>query len=163
VPTGENFSTVTRVVIRNVMTGMCADIPWYGKGQVDGVIQQYGCNASSGDNQRWDLIVHQRGGGPGGASPFTIRNSTDRLCMDLPGSGAAADRSEVKENNCRSGGDNQMWFLDERSNGRYWIRNLVSGHLCLDVAEEAGSGGEGAKLTIHPCSPSDDHLWSFSS
>jgi hypothetical protein len=158
-PTGPNFSTTTGVLIRNVMTGLCVDVP--GKGKEDGPVEQYNCDGSANDNQRWDLVVNQKGAGPKGADLFTVRNSKDGYCLDLFGYRAPALESRVKEWFCKPGsGENQMWYLDRKASGQFWIRNHKSG-LCLDVAGGTGSGGPGSHLTTYRCSMKEDHLWSF--
>lgn len=154
---------MTGVLIKNVMTGLCVDIPNYGPGTVNGRVQEFTCDRSSNDNQRWDLVVNQKGAGPHGADLFTVRNAKDGYCLDLPGYGPAKTSSNVTEWYCHPGsGDNQMWYLDKKASGRFWIRNRSSHSECLDVAGEVGSGGPNAGLTIFPCSLKDDHLWSFS-
>jgi hypothetical protein len=87
-PAGPRFATVTRLLLKNLMTGLCADIPGHGDGDLQGPVQQFTCNGSSRDNQQWDLVVNDKGGGPGGADLFTIRNTKDDHCVDLPGNGA---------------------------------------------------------------------------
>ncbi|GAB3976041.1 hypothetical protein GCM10029978_061750 [Actinoallomurus acanthiterrae] len=161
-PTGPNFSTTTRVLLHNTMTGLCADVPGYGNGSVEGPINQFTCTRSDDDNQLWDLVVNMKGRGPHGADLFTIRNSKDNYCFDVPGAGAAPARTPLSENLCYPGlSDNQMWYLDKRSSGHFWIRNYVSHGLCLDVSGYYGSGGKDARLTLFPCDPKDDHIWSF--
>lgn len=159
---GVRISGKRRLLIRNVMTGMCVDVPGYGDGQLNGKVEQHTCHGSSGDNQLWDLVV-DKDSGPRGATLFTIRNSKDGLCLDLPGSGTVR-QAGVTEYGCRPGaGDNQMWYLERKASGRYWIRSYDSvGHQCLDVSGLHGSGGQDANLTIYPCSLQDDHLWAFS-
>ncbi|GLZ16337.1 hypothetical protein Acsp04_65720 [Actinomadura sp. NBRC 104425] len=162
-PTGPKFSTTTNVLIRNVMTGLCADVPGYGNGKLDGPVEQYNCDGTKNDNQLWDLVVNQKGAGPNGVDLFTIRNSKDGLCMDLPDYGRPVKTAQVTEWHCNPGsGDNQMWYLDKKKDGQFWIRNHSSGGLCLDVAGVKGSGGPAAKLTLYPCTIEGDHLWSFS-
>jgi hypothetical protein len=162
VPTGPKFSTVTRLLIKNVMTGLCADVPGYGNGGLTTPINQFTCRRSN-DNQLWDLVVNDKGAGPHGADLFTIRNSMDNYCFDLPGTGAVDGGTHVTENLCYPGlGDNQMWYLDKRSSHSFWIRNYVIHKWCLDVLGTAGAGGKDAALTVVQCDPKDDHLWSFS-
>ncbi|MBE1533997.1 RICIN domain-containing protein [Actinomadura algeriensis] len=161
-PTGPNFSTTTDVLLRNVMTGLCADVPKFGKGRPNGPVEQFRCDGTTKDNQLWDLVVNQQGAGPDGADLFTIRNAKDGLCMDLPGYGRPAKTAKVTEWRCNpGGGDNQMWYLDRKEPGRFWIRNHSSKGLCLDVAGVAGAGGPAADLTLYPCTMTGDHLWSF--
>ncbi|CAM5607832.1 Ricin B lectin domain-containing protein OS=Streptomyces griseorubiginosus OX=67304 GN=AQJ54_40375 PE=4 SV=1 [Streptomyces griseorubiginosus] len=80
----EVFGGANRVLLKNLATGMCADLPQYGKGSVGGVIDQYDCQAGVSDNQEWDLKVVGTPKGPHGARLFTISNDTDHLCMDIP-------------------------------------------------------------------------------
>jgi hypothetical protein len=163
VPTGPKFSTVTRVLLHNVMTGLCADVPGYGNGGGNVAINQFTCDGTSNDNQLWDLVVNDKGGGPSGADLFTIRNSKDNYCFDLPGNGTVDRGTHVVENACIPGsGDNQMWYLDKRSSHRFWIRNNNIHKWCLDVLGVDGAGGKDSALTVVQCDPKDDHLWSFS-
>ncbi|WP_262403287.1 RICIN domain-containing protein, partial [Actinomadura sp. CNU-125] len=160
-PTGPNFQTTTDVLLRNVVTGLCADVPGFGKGTEDGPVEQYRCTRSTKDNLLWDLVVNQPGAGPGGADLFTIRNAKDGFCMDVHAYGPPKMRTRVNEFYCRPGsGDNQMWYLERKGPGRFWIRNHKGG-MCLEVAGEKGAGRQGADLLTYPCSMTDDHLWSF--
>ncbi|OLT33100.1 hypothetical protein BJF79_35190 [Actinomadura sp. CNU-125] len=161
-PTGPNFSTTTGLLLRNVMTGLCADVPGGGKGQHEGPVEQFTCNGSAEENQHWDLVVNQKGAGPGGADLFTIRNSKSGYCMDIWGTGAPAlGEHGLLQNLCYPGaGDNQMWYLDRQASGRFWIRTHKGG-MCLDVDGTTGAGALHAGLTAFPCSADDDHLWSF--
>jgi hypothetical protein len=161
-PKSAKSAAASGVLIKNVMTGMCVDIPAFGKGTLNGRVQQHTCDGSAHDNQRWDLVVGQKGGGPNGANLFTIRNTKDGYCLDLPGYGSV-DQGGVTEWHCDPGPrDNQMWYLEKKATGRYWIRNFSSkNRQCLDVSGLNGSGGQDARLTIYPCSLQDDHQWSF--
>ncbi|MEU3064514.1 RICIN domain-containing protein [Streptomyces subrutilus] len=162
-PQSANFTTVRGVPLKNAMTGMCADVPNYGKGTVDGPVNQFTCNTTAADNQLWDLVVAQPGAGPGGADLFTIRNSKDGLCLDLPNFAGQPAGTGVSEFHCRTtSADNQLWYLDKRSDGKFWIRSQSSAGRCLDVSGFYGSGGKDARLTIFDCNKRDDHLWSFS-
>ncbi|MFD4688690.1 RICIN domain-containing protein, partial [Streptomyces sp. NPDC058461] len=161
-PQGPDFRTTTRVLIKNVMTGLCVDVPNYGRGRVDGPVNQYTCDRT-GDNQLWDLVVTKENAGPAGADLFTIRNSLDGYCLDLPYYGGRPARTAVSEYHCNgTTADNQLWYLDKKSAGKFWIRSHSSGNLCLDVSGYYGSGGKDARLTIFDCDLKDDHLWSFS-
>ncbi|MFD5427153.1 RICIN domain-containing protein [Streptomyces sp. NPDC127084] len=161
-PQGADFRTTTKVLIKNAMTGLCVDVPNYGKGTLDGPVNQYTCDRT-GDNQLWDLVVAKDDAGPVGADLFTIRNSVDGYCLDLPYYGGRAAGTPVSEWHCNgTTADNQLWYLDKKSEGKFWIRNHSSGNRCLDVSGFNGSGGKDARLTIFDCGLKDDHLWSFS-
>lgn len=152
-PTSPKFSTVRDQLLMNVMTGKCVDVPGNGKGTLNGPVVQHTCRAMAQDNQRWDLVVSKKGSGPNGADLFTIRNSKDGLCFDVPGGGSV---ERVIEGHCTGG--NQLWYLDEKHAGEFWIRNKGVGGRCLDVE---GARAEDASLTAWPCDPNDDHLWAF--
>ncbi|MFI7241778.1 RICIN domain-containing protein [Streptomyces qinglanensis] len=151
---------VTMVVNRK--TGRCLDVPGTGKGKPDGPVQQGACDTTAGargGNQRWKLDLKVKDGGPGKADLYLIRNVKDNLCLDLAGYGPVAARAPVTEYHCRPKNDNQLWWLDKRSNGTYWIRNHESGNQCLDVA---GAGEKtNARLLIFGCDDADDHQWRF--
>jgi hypothetical protein len=159
--TGQKLTTKTNVLIKNVMTGLCVDVP-ENTGAPQKAIQQYTCRGSN-DNMLWDLVVNKKGTGPNGADLFSIRNSLDNYCADLPGTGAVSSGTHVTENRCSPGlGGNQEWYLDKKAAHSYWIRNYVSGKDCLNVLGTDGSGGKDAALTVVACDPQDDHRWSFS-
>ncbi|MFB6551510.1 RICIN domain-containing protein [Streptomyces sp. NPDC056405] len=147
------------VLLRNATTGMCAELPGRGKGEINGPVQQAVCDETDGDNQIWDLEVKVEKGGPGGAALFQIRNVKDKLCMDLGEFGARPITTPVAEFHCDgTTGDNQLWWIDKQPSGDYWIRNFVSDNKCLDVSNTDG-GGLFARLTIYNCTNSDDQEW----
>ncbi|WP_117208518.1 RICIN domain-containing protein [Allorhizocola rhizosphaerae] len=143
------------VVIWNATTGKCVDIPGYGNGTVNGPVNQYTCDNSTADNQRF--IFDDLGIGDGF---YNIRNEKDGLCLDVPNYGSVGSGTLVSEYHCDySTADNQLYYLEVRPSGYYWIRNVASdGDLCLDVAG-FGTGGNDARLTLYTCSDTDDHLW----
>ncbi|MFE9252498.1 RICIN domain-containing protein [Streptomyces sp. NPDC007088] len=147
-------------VLRNVRTGMCADVPAYGNGKVGGPVNEYYCDTSVNDNQLWNFDVKLKGGGPRGTNLFVIRNSKDGLCMDLPGT-AGVSGGGVIEGVCDgSTGDNQLWWLEGRGSGRYWIHNFASDNRCLEVWGPSGGGGyRDSRLSVTGCNPADDHEW----
>ena len=140
--------------IYNIVTGKCVDIPGYGAGTVDGPVNEYTCDFSSGDNQQFYLDWYD-------SYRFTIRNLKDGLCIDVPNYGAVGATTKVTEYNCRPGdGDNQLYRVSDRTGDYdYWIINDKSG-LCLDV-DGVRTGGNDARLTLYTCSDSDDHIWDF--
>ncbi|MGW0579930.1 RICIN domain-containing protein [Streptomyces sp. NPDC002920] len=148
------------VMLKSAVTGMCADLGGSAKGKLGaGVFQEY-CYRGTVDNQMWDFEKRYEGLGADGADVFQIRNVKDGLCMDLPGTGAVAMRTHVREGTCTgTKADNQLWWLESRGNGQYWIHNKASNGMCLEVWGEDGSGGPDARLGVYPCSPTDDHEW----
>ncbi|MFJ3670370.1 RICIN domain-containing protein [Streptomyces sp. NPDC090106] len=147
-------SSASNILLKNSTTGQCADVPNYGNGKIDGPVNQYPCNGTTNDNQLWNLEVTEAKGGPNGSSLFLIRNSKDKFCMDLPYYGAAAMGTNITEYYCRATSDNQLWWLDPRSDGSYWIRSYSSSNLCLGL-EGGGSAGNDAHLEIGGCGPAD--------
>lgn len=159
-PQGPRFGGVKGVVMKNVMTGMCADIP-SDSGDTEHPAMVFGCAGSLSPTQRFDLLVFGRGGGPGGADLFVVHNSRSGLCFDLSQFGSAPD-TDVRQGRCNPGKkDNQMWYLERRGPNRFFIRNLASGGRCLDVSGSNGNSPSGARLRNAGCSEQDDHLWSF--
>ncbi|MEU3255652.1 RICIN domain-containing protein, partial [Streptomyces sp. NPDC006997] len=154
VPTGA-------VLIRNKKYGYCVDVPGTGKGRPDGKVQDAACEASAADNQRWTLERRVRGGGTRGADLYLIRNAKDGLCFDLPNYGPVGATTPVTEYHCDgTSADNQLWWLDRRPDGAYWIRNQKSGDLCLDVSRTDREAAH-TNVTVFPCSDTDDHRWVF--
>ncbi|MFD9318448.1 RICIN domain-containing protein [Streptomyces sp. NPDC060053] len=155
-----NIANSKNVMLKNASTAMCADLGGSAKGKLGaGVFQEY-CYRGTVDNQMWDFEVRSKGAGADGADAFRIRNVKDGLCMDLPGTGAVAMRTHVREGACTgTTADNQLWWLESRGNGQYWIHNKASNGMCLEVWGADGSGGPDARLGVYPCSPTDDHEW----
>ncbi|GAA1908956.1 RICIN domain-containing protein [Streptantibioticus ferralitis] len=147
----QSFSGADHVLLRNLGTGQCADLPLYGPGRVGGVIDQYDCQAGSSDNQMWTLKVVGSPKGPGGERLFTISNDKDNLCMDLPWYGAQPAGSAVSEYTCNATtADNQLWYLAPGDGDHYQLRNLASVGMCLSVAG-GSSAQHGVRLVIEPC------------
>ncbi|MEU3612381.1 RICIN domain-containing protein [Streptomyces sp. NPDC006872] len=155
-----NIANSKNVMLKNASTAMCADLGGSAKGKLGaGVFQEY-CYRGTVDNQMWDFEVRYKGAGADGADVFQIRNVKDGLCMDLPGTGAVAMRTHVREGACTgTTADNQLWWLESRGNGQYWIHNKASNGMCLEVWGADGSGGPDTRLGVYPCSPTDDHEW----
>lgn len=156
-------SSASDVLLKNVTTGMCVGAPSEGRVKDKERVQQHTCfDDTAADNQRWNLQVRSKDGGPHGASLFRIVNDKGGLCMDLPSYGARPARTNVVHAPCHpTDKDNQLWWLDPRADGSYWVRNFASGGLCLDVSGFA-TGGLDAGLTIYYCNDSttaDDHHW----
>ncbi|MFK0046009.1 RICIN domain-containing protein [Streptomyces sp. NPDC090741] len=155
-------SNSKRVLLRNSMTGKCADLPGTGRGYSNQAVRQGECNSSSSENQLWDFELHYPRGGPGGANLLQIRNVKDRLCLDLEGTGGAPRNTWVAENQCvGTYKDNQLWWLQRKSDGTYWIHNFASAQQCLNVVGWAGDSADGAPLEIRPCLVNDDHKWTI--
>ncbi|TDC72243.1 RICIN domain-containing protein, partial [Streptomyces hainanensis] len=145
------------VLLQNTYSERCADIPGRGRGEQSGVVQQAECTVA-GDNQLWHLEVEYPEGGPGSAPLFQIVNAADGLCMDLPGRGGQPRRTQVIQSACDgTTGDNQLWWLEERGENRYWIHNFASNGLCLDV--DGLTDETGAPLAVYDCIDDDDQEW----
>ncbi|GAA2328155.1 RICIN domain-containing protein [Streptomyces cuspidosporus] len=162
VATAIDYSNKKNVLLRNLVTGKCADIPYYEKGSVDGPIRQYDCDGTDADNQVWDFEVRYKGLGPRSANLFQIRNIKDGLCMDLPGHGGVEHGTEVKEWGCDgTTNDNQLWWLEKRGDRTFWIHNYASNQMCLAVKADRGSGDPSAPLALGPCRSDRNHEWTF--
>lgn len=143
------LSDRANVLLKNVATGKCADLPNFGKGQATGPVNQYICRPTDTDNQLWDLKVTDSDGGPGGASLFVVKNRQDGLCLDLPYYSSVSPGTKVSEFYCDgTNADNQLWWLDPRPEG-YWIRNVAS-NLCLSVFGGRNAGDD-ARLYVVSC------------
>ncbi|WP_326615406.1 RICIN domain-containing protein (plasmid) [Streptomyces scopuliridis] len=137
------------VQLRSVETRKCADLPYFGKGKVDGPVRQYDCRPTTKDNQLWDLKVVDENGGPGGASLFVIKNRQDGLCVDLPYYGAAAHGTKISQYHCNgTSADNQRWWLDPHPGG-YWLRNVLNNR-CMAV-DGGRAAGDDARLKVTDC------------
>ncbi|WP_307130199.1 RICIN domain-containing protein [Streptomyces aurantiacus] len=155
IPSGEGL-------IRNKKYGFCLDLPGTAKSALNTSVLDGACRPSGGDNQEWVLDTVSKGGGTGGADLYLIHNAKSGLCLDLYGDGPAEIASPAGLFGCSpSKEDNQLWWLDKRPDGTYWIRNQRSGDMCLDVARTNKKAAH-TNVTLFPCSDLDDHEWSFS-
>jgi hypothetical protein len=143
------------VLLYNTRTGKCTDVPGFGAGVPEGPVNQYTCDGAAHDNQRW--ILRHEGKSPTWRARYSISNTADGLCMDLPDFGVVPPGTRVTEFECRNTQDNQLFFLVRRPGGGLWIVNLASS-LCLDV-DGFGTGGDDAPLTLWYCGDTDDHHW----
>ncbi|MEU9899550.1 RICIN domain-containing protein [Streptomyces phaeochromogenes] len=149
----------SNVVLQNLSTKLCADLPGEGKGKKDGRVQQFSCKQTADDNQLWNLEVKVAKGGPGGTDLFQIRNVKDQLCMDLPYFGAKPIRTPVTEFTCDgTTSDNQLWWLAKQESGGYWIRNFASNNKCLEIAGR-NDPREEVTLMIFDCTNVEDQEW----
>ncbi len=147
------------VVLKNLSTKLCADIPGEGVGKRDGRVQQFSCDPTAADNQLWNLEVKVKNGGPGGTDLIQIRNVKDKLCMDLPNFGAAPIHTKITEFTCDgTTSDNQLWWLAKQESGGYWIRNAKSDNKCLEVAGNDDVREE-VTLMLFNCTVTDDQEW----
>lgn len=155
------FAGADDMLLKNLGTGYCADVPNYGPGAKNDPVQQFKCQSGSTDNQMWNLAVTSGPKGPGGARLFVIRNTKDGLCMDLPNYGGQAAGTKVIEFSCDgTNKDNQLWYLAYGHQNHYQIRNLASHGLCLGVTGGTGAGPD-ARLQIQSCgSTAGDWGWS---
>ncbi|MFI9025667.1 RICIN domain-containing protein [Streptomyces sp. NPDC053560] len=150
----------SKILIKNWTNGTCADLPTF-EAKDGGPVHQSGCNNSPDDNQLWTLDKKFDNGGPNGAALFVIRNEKDNLCMDLPGKGGAPAAARVDEWRCDgSKDDNQLWWVEKRTENRWWIHNFASGNMCLDSQDK---DNEDRNLSIWHCQTEDknNHQWLF--
>ncbi|MEU8776611.1 RICIN domain-containing protein [Streptomyces sp. NPDC048606] len=157
---GRAEGSVGPLFIRNDRTGKCVDIPGLG-GAVNGTpVNQYTCDTSAADNQRF--FVDFRGRTSSGWQIFTIRSAkVTNMCLDPVGVGRPGVNEPLQMWTCVPGtSDNQRFYEQPLPDGRAWIVNEASG-LCLDVA--GLNAGNDARLQLYPCvdGPSDDHNWSL--
>ncbi|WP_329247149.1 RICIN domain-containing protein [Actinoallomurus sp. NBC_01490] len=148
---------VSNVLLKNAASGLCADIPGYGKGSADGKVAQYYCTLGDSDNQVWSLGVMSGMKGPGGTALFLIRNTKDNLCMDLPYYKGVSAGTKVTEYYCRPKGDNQLWYRSHTHGKRYRIRNYASHGLCLGPTGR--SHARDKQLEVHKCGSGDEWSW----
>ncbi|WP_216591116.1 RICIN domain-containing protein [Streptomyces brasiliscabiei] len=147
------------VLLRNLATKLCADVPGEGNGRRDGRVQQFTCDDSTADNQLWNLEVKAAKQAPDGSDLFQIRNAKDQLCMDLPNYGANPIHTKITEFTCDgTTSDNQLWWLDEQQSGGYWIRNYASDNKCLEIAGNEDTRDEVTLMLFH-CTVTDDQEW----
>ncbi|EGJ73781.1 putative hydrolytic protein [Streptomyces sp. Tu6071] len=148
----------SRVLLKNVKSGMCADISGYGAGKVNGYVMQYYCDGSAKDNQLWSMVVRRAGKGPGGADLVSFINVKDDLCIDLPGYKGLSPGWGLVEGVCNTAtADNQEWWLDPAGGGTVRIRNLASGNLCMEVKDD--STQRAARLQLDKCGTDADSRW----
>ncbi|MEW1550893.1 ricin-type beta-trefoil lectin domain protein [Streptomyces tsukubensis] len=154
-------SVMTRVLIKNNTNGTCVDIPGYSSGRPDTEVHHFTCNNTNNDNQLWTVEQRYATAGPGGVPLFQIRNVMDGMCLDLPGNGGVGGATGVTEYPCNgTTGDNQLWWLDKRADGKFWIRNFASNNQCLD---SYSNSEQERQLIIWPCAPENqnNHEWTF--
>ncbi|WP_406301730.1 RICIN domain-containing protein [Streptomyces sp. NBC_00885] len=154
---------LSRILIKNWKNQTCVDIPAFGNGVQDGPVNQSTCNSTAEDNQLWNLEAARDGAGPGGTKLYVIRNVKDGNCLDLPNYGSAGVTTRITEYACNhTTADNQLWWLQERANNTFWIRNHASSDLCLDV-DGSNDRRRDVPLTLFYCSDTDDQNWLFTS
>lgn len=149
------------LLLKNVFTGLCADIPYYKAGTKGEDVNQYHCDGTDKDNQLWRMTSPRPGAGPGGTDLVQFANMKDGLCMDLPTRGSQPAGTVLLEAVCTGTmGDNQLWWFEPAGDGSVMIRNFASNHLCLKVD---GSGAEkmepARQLAIGPCGSREDSRW----
>ncbi|MFI6339932.1 RICIN domain-containing protein [Streptomyces sp. NPDC050535] len=147
------------VVFKNEKWSFCVDLFGQGGGKSGTRIwDDHSCTTSPRDNQLWKLEP-VRGNSTDGSSLYLIRNVKDGLCMDLPGEGGVEVSTQIVERECKATErDNQLWWLDKRSNGAYWIRNQKSGDMCMDVSRTSAKPSN-ARLTVSACGDSAAVQW----
>jgi hypothetical protein len=147
--------------ILNRATKMCVDLPGGGAGTPGGPIEQFPCNKSGTDNQQFEFVPF--GADSSGNETYWIRNTSDDLCLDPPGSGTVDSGTVLSEATCNQS-DNQYFRLEARFTASgfqyYWLRDTQAGDFCLDVPGVGDAGAE-ARLDLVPCLSNDDHEWAL--
>ncbi|WP_328544203.1 RICIN domain-containing protein [Streptomyces europaeiscabiei] len=155
----ESVLPARNILLRNLATKLCADVPGEGNGRRDGRVQQFTCDDSTADNQLWHLEVKAEKKAPDGSDLFQIRNAKDQLCMDLPNYGENPIHTKITEFTCDgTTSDNQLWWLDPQQSGGYWIRNFASKNRCLEIAGNEDTRDEVTLMLFH-CTVTDDQEW----
>ncbi|WP_369267367.1 RICIN domain-containing protein [Streptomyces harbinensis] len=148
---------VERVMLKNVSTERCADIPGP-EPELDYQVEQHRCRTDQ-QSQLWDLEVRLTDAGPEGRPLFQIRNVWADYCMDLPGLDASEAGQEVTQYRCVvNTDDNQLWWLDRQSENTYWVRNAKSDDLCL-VVEGEDADTVDYPLSLGDCAGSEHSAW----
>ncbi|MDT0471504.1 ricin-type beta-trefoil lectin domain protein [Streptomyces sp. DSM 41014] len=157
-----NYANMKGVLLRNISSTLCADIPYYDKGKVNGPVNQFYCDNTDKDNQLWDFEVRYKGQGPRSTDLFQIRNRKDGLCIDLPNYGGQPAGTRISEFHCNgTTGDNQLWWLESRGDKSFWIHNYASNHQCLEVVSGPEIKPVNARLDIQPCHGGNDFEWTL--
>jgi len=154
-------AVMTRVLIKNNTNHTCVDVPGFTSGRPDGPVTHATCNSNTDDNQLWNVEQRYEKAGPGGVPLFQIRNVMDGMCLDLPGYQGVGGATKIAEFPCNgTTKDNQLWWLDKQSDGKFWIRNAASNNQCLD---SYAPDDETRGLIIWPCAPEgrNNHEWLF--
>ncbi|MFD8384644.1 RICIN domain-containing protein [Streptomyces sp. NPDC059679] len=149
------------LLLKNVFTGLCADVPFYTAGKKGEHVNQYYCDGTDKDNQLWRMTSPRPDAGPGGTDLVQFANLKDGLCIDLLTRGGQPAGTGLQESDCTGTmGDNQLWWFDPAGDGSVRIRNYASNHLCLKVN---GLGAEkkepDQRLVIGSCGSRDDSRW----
>jgi hypothetical protein len=148
----------SKILLRNKHSQLCADLVGTGpETHTNTPVQQWGCE-ETGDNQLWRL---EKSGtrGPKGRPLFRIVNAVNGQCMDLPDFDGKDARTPVNEAPCTTTtDDNQLWWR-EKKEGAYWIHNIASENLCLDVSGIDEKFGD--PLAIYHCIKGDDQAWAM--
>ncbi|WP_369204744.1 RICIN domain-containing protein [Streptomyces sp. PU-14G] len=157
-----NYANAKHVLLKNVASKLCADVPAFGKGKPDGPVNQYHCDGTDKDNQIWDFEVKEKGEGPRSTDLFQIRNRKDGLCMDLPNFGGQPRGTRVSEFHCDgTTADNQLWWLEPRGDKKFRIHNYASDQQCLKMKTGKNIDPVDARLEIQPCHDGGPFEWTF--
>ncbi|MDP9827765.1 RICIN domain-containing protein [Kineosporia succinea] len=145
-----NVGTIKSLVLDN----RCIDLPGAeGVAELTTPVSHY-CYPGTTDNQEYETVLQSNG-------TFLLRNAKSKWCFDVPGREVMGSGTQLTMSACNIGDqDNQMFKKQKQGNGFYLI-NVKSG-LCLDISNAGGNDKIDQVLTLYPCSPNDDHVWTFS-
>ncbi|WP_146057165.1 RICIN domain-containing protein, partial [Streptomyces sp. SM14] len=149
-----------QVLIKNDVNGTCVAHSNETTGGRNYLLRHLNCSQGT-ENMRWNLELRFENAGPGGSPLYTIRNDRAGYCMDLPGKGPKERGTKVHQARCFPDmEDNQLWWLDEKAPGKYFIRNFASSDFCLDSFD---NNDPDKVLMIWSCDPIDknNHAWTL--
>ncbi|MBT0768518.1 RICIN domain-containing protein [Kineosporia sp. J2-2] len=152
---GAAGNVVTVGVIRNLITGFCADLPGRAAADENVLVRQNTCAPGASDNQQFQTVAAADG-------TFLLRNVASGWCLDVDGSGSVESGTVVNTHGCLPGSqDNQMFRKQAQGNGFFLVH--VKTGMCLNVSNPYGVDNKVAdlKLTLYACSAKDDHIWTF--
>ena len=151
----------SKVVLKNVASGKCADLPGLGPGKPGTIINEHRrCYPTDQDNQLWNIRVHYADRGPGGAPLVDIRGAKDGLCMDVPTRGPQPAGTPLSLAYCLPDidKDNQLWWLEPADDGSVKIRNYSSNHQCLR-AGPITQDPNNRRLILESCTDGPESRW----
>ncbi|GAB3250024.1 RICIN domain-containing protein [Kineosporia babensis] len=150
-PKAARTSTSETFVVRNLHTGVCLDLPYYGVVDPATRLGQHPCTPGSKDNQDYQRV--QVGG------KFVLRNVRTGMCVDAAGTGAVDPGQDAIIYSCvLSDADNQFLKARTKDDGVQLFNPKMK--MCLDVLVP----DEGRRAVVwSKCSTAPTQIWQFRS